>query len=161
MSYSCPPILTVAVLSSISPTLLLPFAACARRLIRIGRLIDLIVPARDNRGRHAGVPLGDLSLPGVLALAVYLVAAHDCSLDSRRGEFNALALGGQVGGRDAELHLVQPEIAVLAVCFLCTKTNGDRCAAVLTGGDDNAVLVDYRSCQVRRSGCADIVHAKG
>src|SRR5699024_10614352 len=68
-----------------------PYSAFQRGVIR---LVHFIVPAGDGGGLYAGVPLGDLSLPGVLTLTVYLVAAHDCSLDSRRGEFNTLALGG-------------------------------------------------------------------
>src|SRR5699024_4654920 len=146
ISYSCPPILTVAVLSSISQNLLLPFAACVRCLIRIGRLIDLIVPARDNRGRHTGVILGHLRFPGVLALTVHLVASGHGSLDGRGGKLDALALSGQVGGRDAENHPVQPEIAVLAVGFLGTEANSDRSASVLRRRDQDAVFIDYRPC---------------
>src|SRR5699024_1779692 len=134
ISYSCPPILTVAVLSSI-PQTSLSFAARARCLIRIGRLIDLIVPARDNRGRHTGVILGHLRFPGVLALTVHLVASGHGSLDGRGGKLDALALSGQVGGRDAENHPVQPEIAVLAVGFLGTEANSDRSASVLRRRD--------------------------
>ena len=49
------------------------------------------------------------------ALTVQLVAAKNRALDGGCGELDALALGGEVGRGNAELDLVQPEVAVFAV----------------------------------------------
>ena len=62
---------------------LLPFAACVRCLIRIGRRIDLIVPARDNRGRHTGVILGHLRFCLLYTSACRMDLGQSIRLDFR------------------------------------------------------------------------------
>ena len=97
--------------------------------LRECRLIHLGVPAADDRCGNSGGILRHLRLPRVLALTVQLVAAQNGALDGGCGELDALALGGEVRRGDTELDLVEPEIAVFAVCLLCAEANGDRIAA--------------------------------
>ena len=97
----------------------------------------------------------------MLALAVHLVAAGHGALDGRGGKFNALALGGEVGGGNAKLYPVEPEVAVLAVGLFGAKAHGHRGAAVLTGGNQHLVSVNGGAGQILGNGNADVIHAQG
>src|SRR5699024_12115095 len=86
------------------------FSSSRRRHTRSKRDWSSDVCSSDLGGRHTHAVLGHLHLPGVLALAVHLVAPHDGAFNGGRGELDALALGGRseerrVGkeGRDGAL----------------------------------------------------------
>nr|DAU09935.1 MAG TPA: hypothetical protein [Caudoviricetes sp.] len=125
----------------------------------IGRLIDFLIPVRDSRSGH--IALQCLRFPRVLAACVCLVAAQNGAFNGRRGEGNAVALGGKVRRRNTEFHAVQPVILVLAVGLLSTKAYRHGITAVLGCGNQHLVFVD--GC-TREVGCrrrADIINAKG
>ena len=97
----------------------------------------------------------------MVALRVHLVPAEHRAFNRRRGELDALAFGGKVGGRDAEDDAVEPEVSVLAVCFLRAKSDSHRIAAVFGCGYKYAVIIHGRARKVCRHGKSDIVHAEG
>nr|DAJ08026.1 MAG TPA: hypothetical protein [Caudoviricetes sp.] len=125
------------------------------------RFIHLIVPAVNDRLIDAFGAFSDFGFPRVLAECVQFVSTHDRALDGRRGEGDAVALGGEVGGRDAELYTVQPVIPVFAVRFLRTEAHGHRIAAVLGSRNDDAVCIDGGAGEITGHRCADIVHTEG
>nr|DAY97725.1 MAG TPA: hypothetical protein [Caudoviricetes sp.] len=127
----------------------------------IRRLVHFLIPVGDGVSGYRSITLGDLCLPGMLALAVHLITAKNRTLNGRGRESDAVALGGKVGSRDTELHTVQPVILVLAVGLLCTEANSHGGAAILTGRYYDAIIIDGRTRQIGSCGCTDIIHAKG
>ena len=92
--------------------------------------------------------------------AVQLVAAQNGALDGGCGELNAFTLSGEVRRGDAELDLVQPEVAVLTVGLLRPESDGHGFAAVLGCRNEHLVVVDFCAGQVLRHLHADIVDAQ-
>ena len=70
----------------------------------IRRLVHFLIPVGDGVSGYSRITLGDLCLPGMLAIAIHLIAAENGALDGRSAEGDAVTLGRKVRGGDTELH---------------------------------------------------------
>ena len=97
----------------------------------------------------------------MLVRTVQLVSAKDGAFDGGSAEGDAVALGRKCGRGDAELHLVQPEVFVLAVALFGTEADRNGIATVFAGGNDDAILIDGCTSKVGCHRCADVIHTQG
>nr|DAF29438.1 MAG TPA: hypothetical protein [Caudoviricetes sp.] len=153
--------IVIAADANYSSSLVIHVLFLLRCSVRIGRLVHFLIPVGDGVGSHSGIALGNLCLPGMLAIAVHLVAAEDGALNGRGAEGDAVTLGGKVRSRDAELHTVQPVIFIFAVGLLGTEAHSHRIAAILGCRHYDTICINGRTSKVGCGGSTDFIHTQG